>query len=247
MLVEVVLLPRDLRQEHLHDRTVVVFDVLRATTSMIAALAAGAREIRIFDSLDAARTAARGVADGKLLCGEQRCLRPEDFDLGNSPGDFTSARVQGRTLLMSTTNGTRAIVAARDGELILVASLINAWATAEAVIDAGLDCTLLCAGTEGQISLEDVIGAGAMINSAMLIGNVRTANDEAEIARHADLAARDGYIAAMRRGAGGRNVVAAGLERDVEFAAQLDSVPVVGQVRIHDTGQISVFRQTPAV
>src|SRR5690349_7951696 len=103
MKAQVVLLPRDLKPEHLHDRAVVVLDVLRATTSMTAALDAGAKKVRIFDSLDAARAAARGVPDQKVLCGEERCKRPTDFDLGNSPGDFTRDKVAGRTLFMSTT------------------------------------------------------------------------------------------------------------------------------------------------
>src|SRR5688572_28740877 len=137
MQVEVVCLPRDLKPEHIAVRAVVVLDVLRSTTSMIAALDAGAKEVRIFDSRDAARAAALGVADPKLLCGEERCRKPDDFDLGNSPGDFSRDRVTGRTLLMSTTNGTRALAAVRDAEQIFVAALVNAWSAAEALVDAG--------------------------------------------------------------------------------------------------------------
>ena len=112
MKVEVVQLPRLLETRHLVDRSVVVFDVLRATTSMTAALAAGVEEIRVFGSITEAKDAAGGFAGEKLLCGEVQCLPPSGFDLGNSPGAFCSDH-RGRVMFMSTTNGTRAIVAAR--------------------------------------------------------------------------------------------------------------------------------------
>src|SRR4051812_10862439 len=113
MNIEVVLLPSDVRPVHLDGRLVVVFDVLRATTSMAAALAAGVREVRIFGDLAAARAAVRDGATGALLCGEENCLPPAGFDLGNSPGAFTPELHSDRMLYMSSTNGTRAIVAAQ--------------------------------------------------------------------------------------------------------------------------------------
>src|SRR6185437_14796876 len=112
MNVDVVLLPRNLVPEQVAGRMVVVFDVLRATTSIAAALAAGVREIRVFDSLEGARAAASDVGEERLLCGEHKCLPPQGFDLGNSPGAFGTQH-RGRVMLLSTTNGTRAIVAAR--------------------------------------------------------------------------------------------------------------------------------------
>src|SRR5215208_4677277 len=106
MNVEVVLLPRDLKPGQLKGRACAVFDVLRATTTMAAALAAGVTEIRLFADLDSARKAAGEFDRGtKLLCGESRCLMPEGFDLGNSPGQFTPGH-RGATMFMCTTNGT---------------------------------------------------------------------------------------------------------------------------------------------
>src|SRR3954447_8557863 len=106
MRVEVVPLPRKLMPEHLNGRAVIVFDVLRATTSMVAALANGAEKVLVFDSLDVARAAAtRDEHRRGLLCGEQSCLKPPGFDLGNSPGEFARDVVAGKTIYMSTTNG----------------------------------------------------------------------------------------------------------------------------------------------
>src|SRR2546423_2879489 len=106
MRADVVFLPSHLKPGQLEGRIAVVLDVLRATTTMITALANGVREIRIFPDTPSARQAAKDSA-GILLCGEESCLKPPDFDLGNSPGDLNNQHA-GRTLFMSTTNGTKA-------------------------------------------------------------------------------------------------------------------------------------------
>ncbi|MBC7783572.1 MAG: 2-phosphosulfolactate phosphatase, partial [Burkholderiales bacterium] len=116
--VRVILVPGMLDADKCIDHAVVVFDVLRATTTMAAALDAGAVAIRVFASLDACRQAAREFAGPKLTLGEKDCLPPADFDLGNSPGDCDVARCGGKTLFMSTSNGTRALLAARAARVL---------------------------------------------------------------------------------------------------------------------------------
>ena len=120
MTIDVVLLPRELRPEHLAGRTVVVFDVLRATTTMTAALAVGVKEIRIFGDLDAALEAGRAFEGPHLICGERNAVKPPGFDLGNSPGVFEPEIHRNITLFMTTTNGTVAILAAKEAAVIFV-------------------------------------------------------------------------------------------------------------------------------
>jgi 2-phosphosulfolactate phosphatase len=232
MNVEVLLRPTDLRPEHCAGRAVVVFDVLRATTTLTAALAAGVREIRIFPTVEEARAArAAGAAGGRggLLCGEHQCLPPAGFDLGNSPGAFDSAIHGGQRLFMCTTNGTRAILAAQGASRLLVGALVNAGAVARVLSEIGLDVTLLCAGTNGQIAMEDLLGAGAVLAEL----NQDETGDTARIARRLFEAAASpsGLLSALRDSTGGRNVIAAGLEKDIEFAARLDVFDVVGEVK----------------
>src|SRR5687768_14106163 len=107
MKVDVVWLPSELRDEHLRGRSVVVLDVLRATTTMVAALAAGVREIEVFEDVEAAAAARAAVVDDgpAVLCGERNCLPPSGFDLGNSPGHFTASNHAGARMFMCTTNG----------------------------------------------------------------------------------------------------------------------------------------------
>jgi len=230
MTIDVAFLPRDLALRGDEQRVVVVFDVLRATTSMTAALAAGIEEIRIFDSLAAAKQAAAEYEGARLLCGEERCLRAEGFDLGNSPAEFT-ADYAGKTVFMSTTNGTRAIVAARGANTVLIGALVNASEVARAIVHFGRDVTLLCAGTNGVVAMEDILGAGAVIDALRQTHYVHLGSDGARIAVRLFHAARNDLRPALAQAQGGQNVIRARLDADIDFAAALDSLPLLGIVR----------------
>jgi 2-phosphosulfolactate phosphatase len=130
---------------------------------------------------------------------------------------------------MSTTNGTRAIVAARGAATILTGALVNASAAARAVAEEGADVTLLCAGTGGAVAMEDVLGAGAVMARLHRIQPFNPESDVALLARRLYEGAVD-LRAALTETRGGRNVVAAGLAADIEFAAAVDSVNIAGFV-----------------
>ena len=144
-------------------------DILRATTTMTAALAAGARGIVAVADPATALSLRERLAPAPLLAGEERMERRPGFDLGNSPREFTAERVAGHTLVMCTTNGTRAAAAALRGgcRRLFAASLRNRAATARALLAGpGVDrITLICAGTHGRFSLDDAVGAGAVIEA----------------------------------------------------------------------------------
>jgi len=230
MKIEVIELPRLLQPHHLPGRAVVVFDVLRATTSITSALMAGVQEVRVFGSLAEAETAAKAFAGRRLLCGEQNCLMPPGFDLGNSPGQFVAKLHCGATAFLSTTNGTRAIVAAKSAPVMLAGCLLNAFAVAEALVAIGRDVTLLCSGTEGEVSIDDEIGAGAVVHRLMLLR--RCDPSEGALAASSRFAAAMADLpAALAATQSGQNVTRAGLAADIAFAARLDVTDVVGEVK----------------
>lgn len=229
MTVDVILRPFDLQPDSIPGRTVVVFDVLRATTSITAALAAGVREIRVFGSIQDAKAAAEQFDGPQLLCGEVHTLPPEGFDRGNSPGLFTPADAD-KTVFLSTTNGTKAIVAAREAPLLLSGALVNAAAVARAVLDAGRDVTLLCSGSDGQPSLEDLLGAGAVLNHLERSTPVDPGTDLARVALRLFAACRDDLPATLGDTFGGHNIRRVKLDADIDFAARLDVFDVVGRV-----------------
>jgi 2-phosphosulfolactate phosphatase len=232
MRVEVVFLPRLMTEPQTPGRPVVVFDVLRATTTMAAALSCGVSAICVYSSTEAAAGAAGPAGPGRLLCGEEKCLPPAGFDLGNSPCAFGPAH-RGRVMHMSTTNGTRAIVAARGASRIYPAAIVNASAVARELAREARDVTLLCAGTDGAAAMEDLLGAGAVLDALNSAGaDFHAPGDEALIARRLFDGCRGDLRAALAATRGGRNVTAAGLAADIDFAARLDALDVVGV--IHD-------------
>ena len=238
-MIDVVLTPRDLCRVEgvLAQSQVVVLDVLRATSTMVAGLNAGAREVRLFDSLDAARDARRSWsgAGPVVLAGESACLKPGNFDLGNSPREHVTEKVGGATVLLATTNGTRAAVRANGARRMFAGCLLNAAATAGALVpgvEAG-PTILVCAGTNGGLALEDVIGAGAIL-FAMMQTTYRTDlgfTDSAWLAYHTvawkcDVEAIWQHCGWVREKAG---VLESGeLEEDLDFYARLDETIVVG-------------------
>jgi 2-phosphosulfolactate phosphatase len=234
MKVDVVLHPRELKPEHLIGRAVAVFDVLRATTTLTAAIAAGAKEVRAFDSVESARAAAGKFEGAKLLCGELHTLPPEGFDLGNSPGDYTPERVKDRTIFFSTTNGTRAINAvlssATPPKALFAAALVNASTAAKALFETGADVTLLCSGSDGNFSAEDFLGAGAVADALAELGEVVPGTDAVVAARFAIAAVRADLPAALRKTYGGHNNLRVGLGADIDFAARLDVLKVVAGI-----------------
>jgi len=221
--VDVVFLPAWLLPGQTYGKTVVVFDVLRATTTITSALSTGVREIRVFDTLVAARDAALGFPGHRLLCGEQNAIRPDGFDYGNSPGQFDPTRDAGATVFLATTNGTAALLAARDASLIVAGALVNARAAARQALVAGLPILLLCSGTSGAVSMEDLVGCGAVLAELQqLAPTPRLASDSARIALNLFDHARADLPAFLRTTTGGQNVRHARLTPDIDFAARLN-------------------------
>jgi 2-phosphosulfolactate phosphatase len=161
-----------LARTDLSQTTCVVFDILRATSSMITALANGAEQILPVATIDEA-LAAKAEHPDALLCGERDGLRitaaqtgGTEFDLGNSPREFTAEIVAGKTLITTTTNGTRALRACANAEHTLVASFLNLTATSDYLRTAKpSQLVIVCGGTYEEAALEDTLAAGAIAES----------------------------------------------------------------------------------
>lgn len=217
-------------------RTVVVIDVLRATTTITYALASGAKAVIPCLNVEDAREIARREQEPVLLGGECGGLPIDGFDLANSPSDYTSARIRGQTIVFTTTNGTKAMMQCRLAERTLIGAFANLSALAEELEEVP-KIELLCAGTRGEITREDVLLAGAIVERVAGHGAGRSVlNDQAAIAADAwvglDVDASDaGKLAAiLRETRGGRRLVEIGLERDIEMAARIDQVAIVPEL-----------------
>lgn len=198
--------------------TVVVVDVLRMTTTATVLADLGLVHLAVVADVERARARAR--ADGALLLGERRTRPLPGFDGGNSPAEFTAAQVRGRAAVMCTTNGSAAVEACAAAEHVVLGCLRNGEAVARrALALARGQIRVVCAGTAGRLSLDDVAGAGHVV--AVLAGLVPEAelDDTALIARAVAGGNIPGLLAASRHG---RTLLAAGFADDVLLAAQRD-------------------------
>jgi 2-phosphosulfolactate phosphatase len=215
----------------------VVIDVLRATTMMVHALSAGCTAVIPCAEVDEARSVAASFPPGEaLLAGEREGLPIAGFDLGNSPRDCTRDVCRGKTLVMTTTNGTRAILACLGAERVLIGAFPNFAATAQILHADERRIHIVCAGTDGFVSYEDSLLAGAFARHFKDMGGTLM-NDEAEIVsglwskvdeaiwfRTGDRSQEGAPLARyLKRGRGGRRVAELGLEDDIDAAAQLNS------------------------
>jgi 2-phosphosulfolactate phosphatase len=251
------LLPSLIPPGALRGGVAVVVDVLRATTVMVHALAAGCEAVIPCSEIDEAKAVAvRLPAGTAILAGERGGLPIPGFDLGNSPSDFMPEACEGKTLVITTTNGTRAILASLEAERVYIASFANLKATSDELAvqflkkDHGHPIHIVCSGTEGFVSLEDSLLAGALVEmlTETLMpgpGGVPLGNDEALIVLSQWLGF-ERYLEQrplselLRMGRGGQNVQRIGLEKDIKVAAEFDRFPIIAELSREPFGIVKV-------
>lgn len=226
--VDVVLLPEHLSERQIETDTLIVVDVLRASTTIVAALDARASSVVPMRDVDDARAYALQNPEA-MLCGERGGLPPDGFTLGNSPLEYTSNAVGRRELVLSTTNGTRALAMVSASSTVLIGAVTNRDAVCERAVQDG-DVTIVCAGTLGEVSLDDCLAAGAMVNRMVELGH-KTSETALLVAQGTNSLIHDrGSIErALRSTLHGRRLINLGLDADIEYAARIDSSSVVPQ------------------
>ncbi len=211
----------------------VVVDVLRASTSILTALHNGAAGIIPCLSVDEARTH-RSNDSTVLLGGERGGVRLHGFDLSNSPADYDHSVVQNRTIAFTTTNGTRALLHSANADQVLVGAFVNVGRLSEYLRSNRQPLHIVCAGTDGTITGEDVLFAGCLIERLMTL-SIDRANieltDPASMAlgwwQHES--AQRSLAETLKRTQGGKNLVALSFDGDIELAVQQDCCPVVAR------------------
>ena len=230
MKLDVYFTPLGLVTGDLTGRAVVVIDVLRATTSIVTAIANGAKAVvPAATSEEAVRLTANLAKDGLVLAGERRLLKIEGFNLGNSPREMTPEAVAGKTVFLATTNGTPALVAVQGAEPVLVLAAANFNAVAErarAIFQERGQLAIVCAGREKQFALEDAYVAGRLAKAVKTGVRKVAVNDAGQVAL--DLTGKyRTWTAAFEASEAARMLKDAHLGADVAFAAKPNRYAVV--------------------
>lgn len=212
---------------------VVVIDVLRATTSICAALAAGARGVvPTATSGEAGDMRAKIGPELVVLAGERNGVKIEGFELGNSPAEFTPETVEGKLVIMTTTNGTLALRRATGGHRLLAGSLVNVSKVAEAIAADQRDLRLVCSGREGHFSIEDTICGGMLIHQLVTQHGIEVElNDAGSLALLLYRTNKSAIRQAIAQGEHGRFLTSIGFSGDVQLATDVDSLPILPVLR----------------
>ncbi len=231
MRVDVFFTAREVGPGDVAGRVVAVLDVLRASSSIAAALASGANAVFPGENSEAVVTRAKAFDRREVrLAGERRMRKIDGFDLGNSPLEFTPDAVEGRTVLMSTTNGTGAFAATQGAREVLVGAYVNfsaVLAVMRVALRKGADLVFICAGHEGQFSLEDAVCAGRFVHHATRRLPQVALNDAALAAVQLHRKFGDDLWGLFEASRHGQALAEAGFAADLVACATLDAHDVV--------------------
>ena len=249
-------LPELLDPESISGEAAVVIDVLRATTTTITAVANGVRTVVPVLEIEETKKLKSKILAGKdarfsypvaesdiLLGGERRGNKIDGFDLGNSPSEYTTEKIGGKIVLFSTTNGTRAMHRVRFAESIYLASFLNAQAVAEKTASQD-KLNIICAGTYGKITEEDMYLAGFLVEKILRITRLSSSDIELNVQAISALNMWSELftpsihlgleqLTPMRLGkalentSGGKNLRSIGLTDDIYLASQFDSIGII--------------------
>ncbi|CCQ94457.1 putative 2-phosphosulfolactate phosphatase [[Clostridium] ultunense Esp] len=236
MRVESIATVDEIKGEMIVGKTVVIFDVLRSSSTILAAFLAGVSEVIPVETLGKAFLLQNSET---LLAGERYCKKISGFHFSNSPSELSSQSLQGKRLILSTTNGTRAIQKAMRGEHVLIGSFLNGSAVAQKVLQIGKELTLYCAGSRNEFAYEDGLAAGFLINKLFELSK-----DPLELSDFSQLL-YDGYLQNINRieevllkTATGKRLAQLGLTEDIRYSSRRDTIPLVpylqeGRIFVH--------------
>lgn len=227
--IEVYFTPKHVEEMQLKDKNVIVIDVLRASSTIAAALYNGAKEIIPVGSIEnAAKISGNLLGDVTLRAGERNAKMIEGFNLGNSPLEYREEVVRGKSIIFVTTNGSGTIVRGRYAKKLAVAAFVNLSSVVDYFVRLNENVTIICAGSSNNFSLEDAVCAGRIANEMKkkIPGRSKT-DDAAEAAQALDKILGKNLLKLLKSTEHGQYLTEIGFEDDLIFCSKLDTLPVL--------------------
>jgi 2-phosphosulfolactate phosphatase len=214
-------------ERKIKDRVVVVIDMLRATSTMIAALANGAVKVIPVAEIDEAIAVARTLDPrDTVLAGERGGLPISGFQAGNSPLEFTRSLVRGKSVVITTSNGTAALHKVRNADVVLVAAMLNKSAVARELLRLDKDVCIVCSGTDDSFSADDIYCAGALVHALRELSAAPSVCDLGMLAENFYCSAReDRQLIAQAHHY--QHLIDIGYQQDVDYCFEEDTVDFV--------------------
>jgi len=228
MSIEVFLTSSGIEEDDIRDRTVIVIDVLRACSTIVTALDNGARAVLpVLDMAQASKIASNLDPDVYRLGGERGGEKIEGYHLGNSPLEYTPDEVEGRDIILNTTNGTKALTRTRAARHLVAGSLLNAGRVVDFIKQVDTDVTIVCAGRHNRISLEDTVCAGLILDRLWDGAEPTFVSDAANAAYTLYMHDQPDVSTRLRRGNAVQLLKDMGCEDDIDYCFRVDAVPVL--------------------
>jgi 2-phosphosulfolactate phosphatase len=231
MRLDVFFTPNQVKAPDTAGRLVIIVDVLRASTTVATALGNGAKTVIPLEGADEVIVRSKDFARSQiLLAGEQKMLPIAGFDLGNSPQAFRPETVEGKTILITTTNGTRALLGVQGARDIVIASYVNFTAVLtlmKVAASSNTDIAIICAGEEGSFTLEDAACAGRYVRAIPKRAESVVVNDAAAASVLIERKYGDNIAKVFKESTHGQALESAGFGDDLAAAAEVDAYPVV--------------------
>ncbi|WP_244834223.1 2-phosphosulfolactate phosphatase family protein [Clostridium sp. BJN0001] len=239
MKIDIIISQDDIKEDKILKKTAVVIDMLRATSVIVTALYNGAKCVKPFLTIEEALNEAHKLKkDEYLLGGERNAVKIDGFDLSNSPLEYTVDKVKDKTVIMTTTNGTRTLTKCTKADKIITSAVINADASAKKIVEYNNDVVIVNAGTNGNFSMDDYICSGYIIDRILKINSDVELTDIAKTALIIYRSNKD--ILSFIKNAHHYGIMKKlKLDNDIEYCIKKDSINIVPEYK---NGSIKIYK-----
>lgn len=227
MTIDVVISADDIKNDVIKGKTVIVIDMLRATSVITTAVANGCSKVIPVLTIEEAVDIAQDNKDEYILGGERKALKIEGFDCSNSPLEYTKDVVKNKTIVITTSNGTRAIKGCEDAKNILIGAMINAKAVAKKAMELNNDVVLVNAGTYGQFSMDDFICSGYMIDCMISMSDYKIGLSDIATTAHYIYENNKDIIGFVKNASHYKRIMDLKLYDDLDYCCKKDVIDVV--------------------
>ncbi|WMJ80569.1 2-phosphosulfolactate phosphatase family protein [Clostridium sp. MB40-C1] len=225
MNIDIIISSGDIKEEKIQEKTVVIIDMLRATSVIITALNNGCKEVIPVIDIEEAREIVENQREKYVLGGERKALKIEGFDFSNSPLEYLDGSANGKTLVMTTTNGTKAINRSVSAKNMLIGAMINASSVAKKVVELGNDVVIINSGTNGQFSIDDFLCSGYIIEC--ILKEIKADMSDIAITAHYMYNQNEDLVTFIKNAKHYKVLLELGLEEDLEYCCRKDIIDIV--------------------
>jgi len=229
MKLDIIISADDIKKEKIKNKTVVVIDMLRATSVIITALYNGCNGVIPVLTVEEAAGIVRNSKEKFMLGGERNALRIEGFHYSNSPLEYNRDTIEGKTLVMTTTNGTKAIKGCVGASNILIGAMLNAKSIARKIIELNKDVVIVNAGTYGEFSIDDFLCSGYIIHC--LLKEVEVDLSDIAITSHYIYKNNEDIHSFIKYASHYKRITELGLEADLEYCCRKDIIDIIPEYK----------------